>query len=189
MGPLICAMMYEQTGNMRHAMWYLVIVILTGAYLTRSVDEVKGSDDCRRKEIMVRMAGDRKKFGVEKSAAPPSARKQAGLKSSGKTGLLSSGTSGRSGASTRSSGASSSSGVERSTVEGQSSFKVFGKGNKVAPNNSGKLDFGGATVVEDDGDAGGGVAGGFGNATVVEQDDDEPAPAAGFSNQTVVEQD
>lgn len=176
MGPLICGGLYELTGSMRHAMFYLLLVNSVGLFLVLKTDPVKGSDDCRRKEIMVRMAADRKSFGIEKSGAPPSARKMAGLKSSAKTGMSSTGSS------VASSNSSISSRSSGSSVE-QPSFKVVGKGNKVAPDNTGMKGFGGATVVEGDDDEGGG----FSNQTVVETDDDDQGGGGGFSNQTVIE--
>ena len=155
MGPLVVAALYEKTGVIRHAMWYLIFVILAGLYIIVRTDELKGSDDCRRREVLVRMAADRKKFGISKAGAPPSAKRMAGLKSSklftGQSGY--SNQSGMSTTSTRSSARSSASSTERSN------FSVFSK-NKVAQDPG----FGGATVVEDTNEGGGG----FGNATVVE---------------------
>jgi len=153
MGPLVCGALYEALGSYRHAMFYLLLVNTIGLVIVMRVDEVKGSDDCRRKEVLVRMAGDRKGFGIEKAGAPPSARKMVGLKSK-VTGMSSTGS------------MMSSTG---SSVESQekSSFKVFGKNNKIKQEP------------------------GFGGATIVEQDDD-PAPTNGaiqFDNATVIEQE
>ncbi len=162
MGPLICGLLYENLGSLRYAMFYLLFVNLAGLYMVVKTDDMKGSEDCRRKEVMVRMAADRKRWGIEKSAAPPSAKKMIGLKSSKKTGM-----------STNISGASSVSSM--SETKSRSSFSVFNKKNKV--HNDAAGGFGGATVVEDTDDAGG-----FGNATVVEDTD-----GGGFGNATVVE--
>ena len=175
---MIVGIIYENTGMIRHAMWYLIFVLCAGWYLIVNTDEFKGSDDCRRKEILVRMQADRKKFGVSKAGAPPSAKKMAGLKSSkmytGQSGYSSAG-------STKSSGGQSS--VERSK------FSMYNK-NKVAPSQS-KNGFGGATVVEGQ-DEGGGINnqtviedtgdGGFNNQTVIED-----TGAGGFGNETVIE--
>ena len=104
-------------------MWYLLAVITWGGYLVWKTDEYKGSDDCRRKEILVRMVADRKKFGINKSGAPPSAKRMAGLKSSklytGQSGYSSA----ASGRSVQSSTASSASSVEKS--ERSNKFSVF----------------------------------------------------------------
>ncbi|GMI05902.1 hypothetical protein TrLO_g5613 [Triparma laevis f. longispina] len=173
-GPLFIAILYENTGVIRHAMWYLLAVIIWGGYLVWTTDEYKGSDDCRRKEILVRMVADRKKFGIHKSGAPPSAKRMAGLKSSklytGQSGYSSA----ASGRSVQSSTASSASSVEKS--ERSNKFSVFNK-NKVKPAD----DFGGQTVVEGEEDKAGG---GFNNETVIEQED-----GGGFNNETVIEQE
>jgi len=162
-GPLVCGAIYEFTGRIRHAMWYLMFVLCVGWYLVEKTDDIKGGDDCRRKEILVRMNADRKKFGVTKAGAPPSAKKMAGLKSS----KMYTGQSGYSSVASSKSGASS---VERSK------FSMYSK-NRVAPSNS-KSGFGGATVVE-----GQDEGGGFNNQTVIEDTND----GGGFNNQTVIE--
>ncbi|GMH53948.1 hypothetical protein TrST_g11901 [Triparma strigata] len=171
-GPLVIAVIYESTGIIRHAMWYLLFVISLGGWMVHKTDEFKGSDDCRRKEVLVRMVVDRKKFGIHKSGAPPSAKKMVGLKSSklytGQSGYSSA----ASGRSVQSSTASSASSVEKSE---RSKFSVFSNKNKVKPD-----DFGGETVVEGDDQKAG-----FDNATVVEQEDG----GGGFNNETVIEQE
>jgi len=198
-GPLVVSFIYESTGVMRHAMWYLGIVVVVGMILVIKTDGYKGSDDCRRKEVLIRMVADRKKFGIHKAGAPPSAKRMAGLKSS-KLYTGQSGYSNQSGMSTTSSRStrSSASGVE------QPSSRKFSFHKKRVTQDP---DFGGATVVEQEEDKGGfGNAtlvedtggGGFGSATVVEQGDNggfgsatvvEDTEGGGFGNATVVEQE
>mmetsp|Transcript_13698 Transcript_13698/g.27291 ORF Transcript_13698/g.27291 Transcript_13698/m.27291 type:complete len:955 (+) Transcript_13698:71-2935(+) len=82
MGPLICAVLYELTGSMRYAFWYLLFMCLVGLYLVTLTDWQEGSDACRRKEIQVRMEAVRKKLGVSKIAIQMQAKKILGVKSS-----------------------------------------------------------------------------------------------------------
>eukprot|EP00520_Triparma_pacifica_P000612 CAMPEP_0118647030 /NCGR_PEP_ID=MMETSP0785-20121206/8386_1 /TAXON_ID=91992 /ORGANISM="Bolidomonas pacifica, Strain CCMP 1866" /LENGTH=921 /DNA_ID=CAMNT_0006539091 /DNA_START=195 /DNA_END=2957 /DNA_ORIENTATION=+ len=172
-GPLVAAAFYEAFGTVRHAMWYLFVIISFGMWLTYQTDELKGSDACRRKEILVRMVADRKKFGIHKAGAPPSAKKMAGLKSS-KLYTGQSGYSNQSGMSTTSTRSTRSSASSVESSERSKKFSVFKK-NKVAQEPEGG--FGNATVVEDTNDDGGG----FGNATVVEDTNDDGG--GGFGNQ------
>jgi UMF1 family MFS transporter len=171
-GPLVVAAVYEEFGVIRHAMWYLTFVIVVGYIMVKKTDVLKGSEDCRRREVLVRMAADRKKFGITKAGAPPSAKKMAGLKSS-KLYTGQSGYSNQSGMSTTSTRSTRSSAPSSASPSERSKFSVFNN-NKVAQ----EPGFGGATVVEDTNDGGG-----FGNATVVEDTND----GGGFGNATVVE--
>lgn len=101
MGPLICGILYEITGTMRTAFFYILFVGGIGFVLTLKTDFTEGAEACRRKEIQVRMEAVRNKLGVSKIQIQMNAKKFLGVKS---------------GVSTASSVASKASAVE-STVE------------------------------------------------------------------------
>ena len=210
-GPLMCGAIYESTGSLRLGFVYLIFTIAVGIYLTYTTDAIRGSDDCRRKEVLVRIAALRLKWGISKSQAPPSAKKMIGLKTtqaSGKSATSGAASTAPSRASTGSMVGSQVSGIGKSGVDdddgmnaqtvvegegGEQSFKMFN--NKVAPMGGDDDVFGGKTVIEgeDDQDPFGGktvVEGdddgdAFGGKTVVEKDDEEDA----FGGKTVIEKD
>ena len=66
-GPAITAILYEITGSMRIAMSYIAAVLAFGFFLLYRTDPKTGADDCRRKEVIIRMQATREKWGVMKN--------------------------------------------------------------------------------------------------------------------------
>ena len=81
MGPLICGVLYEITGTMRTAFFYIFGVCATGLVMVYVTDFGEGADACRRKEIQVRMEAVRNKMGVSKIQIQMNAKKFLGVKS------------------------------------------------------------------------------------------------------------
>ena len=61
----MCGVLYEVTGTMRTAFFYLLLMCLAGYYLVNKTEWEEGIDACRRKEIQVRMEAVRKKVRRE----------------------------------------------------------------------------------------------------------------------------
>jgi len=176
MGPFITGTLYELTGSMRKAMIYIAIVLAIGFFLLYRTDPKTGADDCRRKEVIIRMQATREKWGVKKNQAAPAATKKfLGMKSS-----MMSSKSGRSSMKSANSSAFQSAASTTSTASSadssrKSSMAMFRK-SKVQSEQSMASEFGNQTVVEGDDDNAG-----FSDKTVVEDED------AGFDNATTVE--
>ena len=66
MGPLICAFLYNATGKMRSAFFYLISVGAIGWWLAYTTDLEEGSDCCRRKGVQAKMEAIKAKFGVSR---------------------------------------------------------------------------------------------------------------------------
>jgi len=110
LGPLICGVLYEATGTMRPAFFYLFFMSCLGWYLVYITDMEEGAEACRRKEIQVRMEAVRKKLGVSKIQIQMNAKKFLGVKSSTASGASSV-------ASSASTSSVESAGKEKSVIE------------------------------------------------------------------------
>jgi hypothetical protein len=113
LGPFIIGLIVQATGTFRFGFFYLLFAASLAAYILYfHVDMEKGSQDVRKKEVLVRMEAIRSNWGVSKKQIQAEIKKRKKLSSSVASSTNSS---------TNSSAVSSASGV--STIDSGSSVE------------------------------------------------------------------